>query len=405
MGIRFARRRRRRAHQTDEEVRGSAPPAAAAGGAAAGLPLYLQRTLKSPATAATGNSSERLQTKLTVNQPGDPHEVEAERTADLVLHAPAIDLTPAANPDSRTPALSQIAPSAGAGSASTDESTPDVSGDAIDTGTGQALPERTRRLFEMRLGADLSPVRIHQDPRAAALSRTLSADAFTVGHDVYFASGKYHPETHQGLRLLAHELTHVVQQDPALVQPSPAPDPARPGGLQNRPSTPGIQRQLGLGIGLDPLSTVFEGVVLSNIALASAISIPELYMTKLIEYAGDHPEDGAILLGGFIRFPTYYSGGWILDVQTNAKAMTLDRAVFVDGNLDIGTYIHEMVHVLQYGILGRTAFLVSYFGLSAATIAWRFINQEPLDVMQSSPHENQAYELAARFMAWYRLNP
>lgn len=155
----------------------------------------------------------------------------------------------------------------------------------------------------------------------------------------------------------------------------------------------------------DPLAGVFEGVMQTNRAMADRITVPSHYRAKLIEYSAAHPGDGAMLLPALTRGPRFYEGGWILDVQTGAKAMTLDNFVFVRGDLDINTYIHELVHVTQYAALGRTAFLVSYFGLSAATIAKRFIMREPINMMESSPHETQAYDLAARFDAWYAANP
>jgi hypothetical protein len=155
----------------------------------------------------------------------------------------------------------------------------------------------------------------------------------------------------------------------------------------------------------DPLAGVFEGVMQTNRAMADRITVPSHYRTKLLEYAAAHPLDGAMLIPALTRLPRFYEGGWILDVQTGAKAMTLDNFIFVRGDLDINTYIHELVHVTQYATLGRTAFLVSYFGLSAATIAKRFIMREPINMMESSPHETQAYDLAARFDAWYAANP
>ena len=155
----------------------------------------------------------------------------------------------------------------------------------------------------------------------------------------------------------------------------------------------------------DPLAPVFEGVIQTNRAMATRIPIPSRYRMKLLQYAAAAPLDGAMLLPGLLRDPWYYEGGWILDVQTNARAMTLDDYVFVDGDLDIGTYVHEMVHVTQYAALGRTSFLVSYFGLSAATIAKRFIMRQPINMMRSSPHENQAYDLEQRFLAWLAANP
>ena len=70
----------------------------------------------------------------------------------------------------------------------------------------------TRHFMESRIGADFSKVNIHTDGRAVQMSKDLKAQAFTVGHDVYFNSGKYSPDTKEGKHLLAHELTHVVQQ-------------------------------------------------------------------------------------------------------------------------------------------------------------------------------------------------
>lgn len=80
-------------------------------------------------------------------------------------------------------------------------------------GGGQPLSENTRSFFESRLGEDLSHVRVHTDPTAAETANSINARAFTVGSDVAFGAGEYVPETNAGKRLLAHELTHVVQQD------------------------------------------------------------------------------------------------------------------------------------------------------------------------------------------------
>jgi hypothetical protein len=80
-------------------------------------------------------------------------------------------------------------------------------------GGGQPVPVEARRLFEPRFGHDFGQVRLHTDSRAAGLAASLHASAFTLGNDVYFASGRYAPATAEGQRLLAHELTHVLQQN------------------------------------------------------------------------------------------------------------------------------------------------------------------------------------------------
>lgn len=77
---------------------------------------------------------------------------------------------------------------------------------------GQPLDPQTNAVMGRRLGHDFSQVRVHSDVRAADSARQVNALAYTVGRDVVFADGQYAPHTHEGQRLVAHELTHVVQQ-------------------------------------------------------------------------------------------------------------------------------------------------------------------------------------------------
>jgi len=151
-----------------------------------------------------------------------------------------------------------------------------------------------------------------------------------------------------------------------------------------------------------PLNVLFGTVIDTNIATSSMIAVPPAYTSIVKEYAGTSRSDGLILPAALARFPVFHGGGWILRVQSGAEAMTLDRHVFTHTPLRLDTYAHELVHVAQYALVGRTGFLVSYFGLSAAEIARRFVKREPLNVMDSSPHENQAYNLERRFRTWLR---
>jgi hypothetical protein len=86
--------------------------------------------------------------------------------------------------------------------------------------SGEPLEPATRALMEERFGYDFGNVRIHRDARAAESARSVHAEAYTVGHDIVFNSGGFAPRTETGRRLLAHELTHVVQQNgtPAAMQ-------------------------------------------------------------------------------------------------------------------------------------------------------------------------------------------
>lgn len=84
-------------------------------------------------------------------------------------------------------------------------------------GAGAPLPPSTRRFFEPRFGTHFDNVRVHTDADAGRLADEVHARAFTVGHDVMFATGQFAPTTTAGLYLLAHELAHVVQQGPSRV--------------------------------------------------------------------------------------------------------------------------------------------------------------------------------------------
>ena len=79
-------------------------------------------------------------------------------------------------------------------------------------GKGAPLPPDVQKEMEAHFGADFSQVRIHTGEEAIAMTKMLNAQAFTNGCDIYFNEGKYDPSSKKGKELLAHELTHVVQQ-------------------------------------------------------------------------------------------------------------------------------------------------------------------------------------------------
>jgi hypothetical protein len=91
--------------------------------------------------------------------------------------------------------------------------------------SGKPLDDSVRPLMESRFGRDFSGVRVHNDTMAAESAGAVNALAYTAGEDVVFAAGQYKPESEAGQKLLAHELTHVVQQDrhPSLVRRQLAP--------------------------------------------------------------------------------------------------------------------------------------------------------------------------------------
>jgi hypothetical protein len=90
--------------------------------------------------------------------------------------------------------------------------TPSPVHEVVGSGGGAPLDSKTRGVMEAQLGQDFSDVRIHTGAKADESAASVNAHAYTVGSDVVFRSGQYAPDTTAGMRTLAHELTHVVQQ-------------------------------------------------------------------------------------------------------------------------------------------------------------------------------------------------
>ena len=123
-------------------------------------------------------------------------------------------------------------------------------------GAGFPLAGGTRNFMESQLGADFSGVRLHTDSRAAEMSNQINAQAFTHGSDIYFNEGKYNPDTSDGKHLLAHELTHTIQQGASIQQ-----KPARKAVQQKSTAARhGIQRSW-LGDAWDSVSGAVSGAV------------------------------------------------------------------------------------------------------------------------------------------------
>jgi hypothetical protein len=95
--------------------------------------------------------------------------------------------------------------------------------DVVGSGGGSPLDTPTRSFMEERLGHDFSDVRVHTDGKASESAKSVNAQAYTVGNDIVFQSDKYAPDSDPGKRMLAHELTHVVQQRSGPVDGTPAP--------------------------------------------------------------------------------------------------------------------------------------------------------------------------------------
>ena len=154
----------------------------------------------------------RIQPRLAVSSPEDPYEREANRKAEEVMRMPNLEAD-GLSPERKETSLGLVQREA---ALRHDPAGLPVPGSFADNlGSGQPLDAGARAFFEPRFGKDLSHVRIHTDRSADTAARTVGARAFTRGSDIVFRGDQYHPHTYAGRRLLAHELTHVVQQGAA----------------------------------------------------------------------------------------------------------------------------------------------------------------------------------------------
>lgn len=186
-----------------------------------GLLLQRKCACGSPTPSLTGECAQctrkkRLQTKLTVGASNDPLEKEADRVADEVLAAPA-----------HYPVSDLRPPIQGLTEHSTAGSDPaPVSVDPVLASWGEPLEVELRQDMEQRFGHDFSRVRVHSGAAAEQSAQDVNAIAYTAGNHIVFNRGKFAPSSSEGKRLLAHELTHVVQQEGASVHKiARAPDP------------------------------------------------------------------------------------------------------------------------------------------------------------------------------------
>jgi hypothetical protein len=197
-----------------------------------------------------------IQPKLTIGAPGDKYEQEADRVAAQVvqqLHAPAkqsaspqalqreslpedeeLQMKPVVSPVQRQESAEeedeelQMKPTVQRSSGE-EAATPDLeSAIAQSRSGGNPLADSIRQPMERSFGADFRGVRVHTDAQSDQMNRSIQARAFTTKQDIFFRQGAYQPENQTGQELLAHELTHVVQQNGGAVMRSPQPQPKLP---------------------------------------------------------------------------------------------------------------------------------------------------------------------------------
>ena len=265
-----------------------------------------------------------FQPKLTINQPNDIYEQEADAMADKVMRMP----------DSLVNNNSFFKPSTiqrkcahceeEEKTAQRKETNNDVTSSSTQTedyintlSGGKPLSKNERGFFEPRMGYDFSDVKIHTGADAAKSAQSINALAYTTGNNIVFNEGQFSPDTDNGKRLLGHELTHVVQQNSNNIVNRVMRD--GPSDIPVRVRLPVVETAAmqfgGLGSHRSPLS-------------ASQISTATSIFGSSIIYSAVRIVTSSIIaapttLGNNIRIPPGYS-------------------------LDNATLIHELTHIWQY---------------------------------------------------------
>jgi hypothetical protein len=183
------------------------------------IPFASHREGGLPHFAAQASPRLRIQPKLVVGKTTDPAEEEADRVADQVMRMPDRKESVAVRRDKNScdckDPHNTAPPKVQLKSAHTSESSGVEAPSIVDevlSSPGEPLGSSARAFFEPRFGRDFSAVRVHNEPRAVESAEIIGAQAYTVGNNLVFGQGRYAPDTVSGQRLLAHELSHSVQQ-------------------------------------------------------------------------------------------------------------------------------------------------------------------------------------------------
>lgn len=236
--------------------------------------------------------------KRNVSQPGDPDEQEADRMADRIIRMPE----PPGPSNSERGRASQI-PRAGA---------------TIVEGVGQPLPQALRDFFEPRFGCDLAAVRIHVDRDAADSAKAFNALAYTSGRDIIFGEGQFDPATDAGRKLLAHELSHVVQQETTHAVQRQAAAPAGP------PAPPATGSAKG----------ILDGIVIATYADVAAFCKSRATMLA---------QERAAILGEGVPAPAT-----LFNTQWEGEQLAAMAAAGANGQVDDVTYEQTDTWFLSY---------------------------------------------------------
>jgi hypothetical protein len=301
---------------------------------------------RGPEAVQTKEEEPFFQAKFTIGKANDKFEKEADHVADKVvqrLATPLEDENFSTN-DERMKRDRELREKPEVQQKEEPETTTSSLANRIDSSRGHGSPLPTHTLSEMQssFGHDFSGVKIHTDTESINMNRELGAQAFTHGSDIYFNTGKFNPDSSTGKHLLAHELTHVVQQNAT----TEAPGTQRKEAKHRKPTTSKFSPDISEATYQEAQTRIhnkdFAGafqIVMQDLITSGKVD-PLLFTYKFVDDTTQG--EGETTNKKYKKDPE--TGKY---APVAASGMTIFTKAFTSPQWLVSTILHEYQHVLQ----------------------------------------------------------
>lgn len=213
-------------------------------------------------------------------------------------------------------------------------------------GGGQSLPANVQAQFERRFGQGFGSVRIHTDAHAAGLAGRLQARAFTIGNDIAFANGQYQPQTQEGQHLLAHELTHVVQQG---------------GSSQQHGHGPSVDSKAGPSVQRSFFGNIWNGIKTAASTVWNGVKKAATATWEGMKWLGNKVWSGLSWLGNKVATLARDGAMWLINLIRDLPERLSRLAVTLwEGFKGAASFLPELIGQLaKHGITGLGSWMVN----------------------------------------------
>ena len=236
--------------------------------------------------------------------------------------------------------------------------------DAVSRSSGQPLDRPTRDFMQAGFQHDFSGVRVHADARAARSAQAMQANAYTVGRDIVFGHGAYAPHHHDGRRLIAHELTHVVQNETRPASESSLREVSSPGDASEREAQDASRRVADHGrarVAAQPGATVQRDGLATGLGIAGGIV-------------------GAVGLGfGIAALAGAFDSNTFTDKELQDYLAALDKNRETEGGTKGDNKARAVVQRFKDGVAGFTVLAIPIRILLIREMSGGYLSEEDQD--------------------------